>query len=108
VAIELSIAKGTCYSLFGYEVAQAIDLDVAERRLVAEAERQTIKQAAAHEDFHVGKAGAASRMRRTSLLSATMSPLSKRTPASRSPRAAISWPTWAPPDARRRSCRTCR
>jgi hypothetical protein len=44
VAIELSIAKGTCYSLFAYEVAQAIDLDVAERRLVAEAERQTIKQ----------------------------------------------------------------
>lgn len=41
---ELSIAKGTCYSLFAYEVAQAIDLDVAERRLVAEAERQTIKQ----------------------------------------------------------------
>lgn len=44
MAIELSIAKGTCYSLFAYEVAQAIDLDVAERRLVAEAERQTIKQ----------------------------------------------------------------
>jgi hypothetical protein len=44
VAIELSIAKGTCYSLFAYEVAQAIDLDVAERRLVADAERQTIKQ----------------------------------------------------------------
>ena len=41
---ELSIAKGTCYSLFAYEVAQAIDLGVAEQRLVAEAERQTIKQ----------------------------------------------------------------
>lgn len=41
---DLVIAKGTCYSLFAYEVAQAIDLDVAERRLVAEAERQTIKQ----------------------------------------------------------------
>jgi hypothetical protein len=40
---EPVIAKGTCFSLFAYEVAQAIDLDAAERRLFADAERQTIK-----------------------------------------------------------------
>lgn len=38
------IARGTCFPLFAYEVAQAIDLDAAERRLIAGAERQTIKQ----------------------------------------------------------------
>ena len=38
-----TITKGTCYPLFAYEVAQAIDLDEAERRLFADAERQTIK-----------------------------------------------------------------
>jgi hypothetical protein len=38
-----TVAKGTCYPLFAYEVAQAIDLDAAERRLFAESERQTIK-----------------------------------------------------------------
>jgi hypothetical protein len=38
------ISKGTCFPLFAYEVAQAIDLDAAERHLVASAERQTIKQ----------------------------------------------------------------
>ncbi|MGH7528966.1 MAG: hypothetical protein ACREMN_01145 [Gemmatimonadales bacterium] len=43
-AAELTIARGTCYSLFAYEVAQAIDLDAAGRRLLAEAERQTVKQ----------------------------------------------------------------
>ena len=37
------IAKGTCFPVFAYEVAQAIDLDSAERRLLAGAERQTIK-----------------------------------------------------------------
>jgi hypothetical protein len=40
---EPVIAKGTCFSLFAYEVAQAIDLNGAERRLLAGAERQTIK-----------------------------------------------------------------
>ena len=33
--------------MFAYEVAQAIDLDEAERRLFAGTERQTIKQNAA-------------------------------------------------------------
>jgi hypothetical protein len=37
------VAKGTCFPLFAFEVAQAIDLDAAERRLLAGAERQTIK-----------------------------------------------------------------
>ena len=40
---DLVIAKGTCFPVFAYEVAQAIDLDAAERRLLAGAERQTIK-----------------------------------------------------------------
>jgi hypothetical protein len=43
VTAEPVIAQGNCYSLFAYEVAQAIDLDAAERRLLAGAERQTIK-----------------------------------------------------------------
>ncbi len=43
VTAELVIARGTCQALFAYEVAQAIDLDAAERRLLAGAERQTIK-----------------------------------------------------------------
>src|SRR5438093_1589072 len=43
-AVEPVIAKGSCFPLFAYEVAQAIDLDSAERRLLAGAERQTIKQ----------------------------------------------------------------
>ena len=37
------IAKGTCFPMFAYEVAQAIDLDAAERRLFEGVERQTIK-----------------------------------------------------------------
>ena len=37
------IAKGTCFPLFAYEVAYAIDLDEAERRVVAGTERQTVK-----------------------------------------------------------------
>jgi len=37
------ITKGACFPLFAYDVARAIDLDVAERRLLASAERQTIK-----------------------------------------------------------------
>ena len=43
VPADLVIAKGTCFPVFAYEVAQAIDLDAAERRLLAGAERQTIK-----------------------------------------------------------------
>ena len=43
VSADLVIAKGTCFPVFAYEVAQAIDLDAAERRLLAGAERQTIK-----------------------------------------------------------------
>ena len=43
MSAEPVIAKGTCFSLFAYEVAQAIDLDAADRRLHAGAERQTIK-----------------------------------------------------------------
>ena len=38
-----TVAQGTCFPLFSFEVAQAIDLDAAERRLLASAERQTIK-----------------------------------------------------------------
>jgi hypothetical protein len=41
---DLVIAQGTCYALFAYEVAYAIDLEAAERRLAAVTERQTVKQ----------------------------------------------------------------
>ena len=40
---DVLVAKGTCYPLFAYEVAQSIDLDAAERRMVAVTERQTVK-----------------------------------------------------------------
>lgn len=40
---QLTIAQGTCFPLFAYEVARAIDLDAAQRRILAGAERQTIK-----------------------------------------------------------------
>jgi hypothetical protein len=40
---DLVVAKGTCYPLFAYEVAQSIDLDAAARRLAAVTERQTVK-----------------------------------------------------------------
>jgi hypothetical protein len=40
---DLVVAKGTCYPLFAYEVAQSIDLDAAVRRMVAVTERQTVK-----------------------------------------------------------------
>src|SRR5438309_3825804 len=44
-APELIVAKGTCYPLFAYEVAQAIDLDAAERWVLAAAtERLSVKQ----------------------------------------------------------------
>jgi hypothetical protein len=38
------IAQGTCYVLFAYEVAHAIDLAAAERRLASATQRQTVKQ----------------------------------------------------------------
>src|SRR3989441_1200367 len=42
---ELIVAKGTCYPLFAYEVAQPIGPDAAERRLLAAAtERLSVKQ----------------------------------------------------------------
>src|SRR2546426_7054007 len=42
---DLIVAKGTCYPLSAYEVAQAIDLDAAERRVLAAAtERLSVKQ----------------------------------------------------------------
>ncbi|MBI2073148.1 MAG: hypothetical protein HYW06_06780 [Gemmatimonadetes bacterium] len=40
---DLTIARGTCYPLFAYDAAYAIDLDAAERRVLAAKERQTIK-----------------------------------------------------------------
>lgn len=39
-----TIARGTCYVLFAYEVAHAIDLVAAERRLARAAQRQTVKE----------------------------------------------------------------
>jgi hypothetical protein len=41
---DLRVVRGTCYPLFAYDVAHAIDLDAAERRLLAGTERLTIKQ----------------------------------------------------------------
>ena len=43
-ASQPTVEKGTCYPLFAYDVAQAIDLDGAERRILAGTERQTVKQ----------------------------------------------------------------
>jgi len=40
---DLVVAQGRCHAFFAYEVAQAIDLDAAEHRLLAGAERQAIK-----------------------------------------------------------------
>lgn len=40
---DLTIARGTCYPLFAYDLAYAIDLDAAERRVLAAKERQTVK-----------------------------------------------------------------
>src|SRR5947207_2604898 len=42
--MEPVIAKGTCFPLFAYDVARAIDLDAAERRILAGPERQTVRQ----------------------------------------------------------------
>lgn len=41
---RLEIVRGTCFPTFAFEVAQAVDLDLAERRLAAGTERQTVKQ----------------------------------------------------------------
>ena len=40
---DLSIAQGTCYVLFAYDVARAIDLDEAERHVVAMKQREVWK-----------------------------------------------------------------
>src|SRR5881394_2130459 len=40
---DMVITQGRCHAFFAYEVAQAIDLDDAEHRLLAGAERQVIK-----------------------------------------------------------------
>jgi len=40
---DLTIARGTCYPLFAYDAAYTIDLDAAERRVLAAKERQTVK-----------------------------------------------------------------
>lgn len=38
------ITRGTCFPTFAFEVAQALNLDLAERRIAAGTERQTVKQ----------------------------------------------------------------
>src|SRR2546429_9862852 len=40
----LTVVKSTCYPLFAYDLAKAIDLDAAEQRVLAGTERQTVKQ----------------------------------------------------------------
>jgi hypothetical protein len=40
---DLSIAMGTCYLLFAYDIARAIDLDEAERHVVAMKQREALK-----------------------------------------------------------------
>jgi hypothetical protein len=40
---DLSIAKGTCYLLFAYDIARAIDLDQAEHHVVAMKQREVLK-----------------------------------------------------------------
>lgn len=42
--MDCTIAVGTCHAVFAYEVGQLIDLERAERRLAAVAERQKVKQ----------------------------------------------------------------
>ena len=41
--IPLSIATGTCYVLFAYDIAPAIDLDEAERHIVALKQREALQ-----------------------------------------------------------------
>jgi hypothetical protein len=43
-AADLTIAQGTCYPIFAYDVARALDLDAAERSVIAAKERQAVKQ----------------------------------------------------------------
>jgi len=38
------VRAGTCHALFAFDVAYAINLDAAQRRIAAATERQTIKQ----------------------------------------------------------------
>jgi hypothetical protein len=40
---DLTIARGTCYPLFAYDAAYAIDLDAAEHRVLAAKERQVVR-----------------------------------------------------------------
>jgi hypothetical protein len=40
---DLCIAEGTCYLLFAYDIARAIDLDEAERHVVAMKQREALK-----------------------------------------------------------------
>src|SRR5262247_1838381 len=40
---DLGIAEGTCYLLFAYDIARAIDLDQAERYIVAMKQREALK-----------------------------------------------------------------
>jgi hypothetical protein len=40
---ELSIATGTCYLLFAYDAARAIDLDQAERHVIAMKQREALR-----------------------------------------------------------------
>ncbi|HSF31846.1 MAG TPA: hypothetical protein VLK82_15390, partial [Candidatus Tectomicrobia bacterium] len=43
-APDLSIARGTCYLLFAYDIARAIDLDQAERHVVALKQREALRR----------------------------------------------------------------
>jgi hypothetical protein len=40
----LVVSEGTCHALYAYELAYAIDLESAQRRIAAATERQTVKQ----------------------------------------------------------------
>jgi hypothetical protein len=42
--VVAEIAKGNCFPIFAFDVAQSIDLDGAERRVASGVERQTVKQ----------------------------------------------------------------
>src|SRR5262245_26131822 len=41
--LTLTIAKGTCYLLFAYDIARAIDLDAAEPHVAAVKQREAVK-----------------------------------------------------------------
>jgi len=40
---ELHVQRGTCYVLFAYDIGLAIDLDVAQRRITADQQRQMLR-----------------------------------------------------------------